>query len=92
MKENIDGEGGVTVTPDITLLFPRTLLKKVTFIWMSLSETNFKNQHPFAPSIDRLDNSLGYTEANCKIIVFSLNAGKSNFNLGDCIKLANALC
>lgn len=59
---------------------------------MSLSETNFKNQHPFAPSIDRLDNSLGYTEANCKIIVFSLNAGKSNFNLGDCIKLANALC
>lgn len=30
--------------------------------------------NPFTPSIDRVDNSLGYTKENCRVIIFALNA------------------
>jgi len=32
---------------------------------------------PFLASVDRIDNRLGYTKDNCRLILWCLNAGKS---------------
>lgn len=34
------------------------------------------NGGPFAPSIDRIDNSKGYTEANCRVVIWAYNRAK----------------
>lgn len=39
----------------------------------------YKKMNPFAPSIDRLDNNLGYTEDNCQMVVWIYNNSKNNF-------------
>lgn len=32
---------------------------------------------PFSPSIDRIDNSKGYTQDNCRVVVWLLNRARS---------------
>ena len=32
------------------------------------------DRNPWAPSIDRIDSSLGYTENNCRIVCYAVNA------------------
>lgn len=39
----------------------------------------------FSPSIDRINNSLGYTNENCKIVCWCFNAGKNHFNINNFI-------
>lgn len=39
----------------------------------STDKKGFRN--PFAPSLDRRDNSQGYTEENCRVILWALNMG-----------------
>lgn len=43
--------------------------------------TKGKN-HPFAPSIDRRDPNRGYTEDNCKVVVWIHNRAKGDDDLG----------
>jgi hypothetical protein len=49
--------------------------------FMKRSDEGTKN--PFAPSIDRIDPRLGYTKANCRIIIFAMNAMLSDW--GECV-------
>ena len=42
-------------------------------------------------SIDRINNNLGYTPENCWLVCYSINAMKSNFDLGDVIKMCKSV-
>lgn len=35
-------------------------------------------RHPFLPSIDRIDSSKGYTPENCRVVLWMVNAAKSD--------------
>lgn len=44
---------------------------------------NYNNTQPFSPSIDRIDNSKGYTMDNCRIVVSILNHCKMHWTDAD---------
>lgn len=46
---------------------------------------------PWALSIDRTDNSKGYTKENCKVVVWLYNNCKNKYSEADIMKLARAL-
>jgi hypothetical protein len=50
-----------------------------------------KGQRPFGPSIDRVDNSLGYEPGNIEAVCFMYNIAKRNFPGDDVLFFANAL-
>lgn len=37
-------------------------------------------RHPFAPSIDRIDNNKGYTKDNCQVVVWMYNQMKNEYS------------
>jgi len=47
---------------------------------------------PWAPSLDRIDNSLGYTPNNSRVVVWMFNAAKGTTTDEDVLTLAEALC
>ena len=49
-------------------------------------------RNPFAATIDRVDNRKGYTQDNCKLVVWCYNAAKGCGEHEDVLKLARALC
>jgi hypothetical protein len=49
-----------------------------------------KKMNPFAPSIDRIDNDLGYTKDNCQMVVWIYNCSKNTFNSKDLYKMCKA--
>lgn len=48
-------------------------------------------QFPFAPSLDRIDSSKGYTMENTQVVVWIYNAAKSSFSHSDVLVLAKSL-
>lgn len=46
---------------------------EATGIPFELDVVGQRNAHPFAPSIDRRDFSLGYTMDNCQVVVYIHN-------------------
>lgn len=50
------------------------------------------DRSPFAPSLDRIDNTKGYTEDNTQVVVWMYNAAKHVFTANDVLTLAEALC
>lgn len=45
----------------------------VTATPFSLVEVGPRKQRPYAPSIDRIDNSLGYVQGNCRMVCTAAN-------------------
>jgi len=50
-----------------------------------------KKMNPFAPSIDRINNDLGYTEDNCQMVIWIYNCSKNTFDPKDLYKMCKAL-
>lgn len=38
-------------------------------------------RNPFAPSVDRIDSNRGYTQDNCRVILYCLNMGLGQWGL-----------
>jgi hypothetical protein len=38
------------------------------------------HRHPYAPSIDRIDSTKGYTKDNCRIVAWVYNQARSNYS------------
>ena len=56
------------------------------------AETRGKyRQDPWAASIDRIDNKKGYTQDNCRMVVWMLNRAKGYYTDKHLFKLASAL-
>ena len=50
-----------------------------------------KTRSPWAPSLDKIDPSQGYTEENTRVVVWMYNAAKNIFTDSDVMLLASAL-
>ena len=44
--------------------------------------------NPWAPSIDRIDPSKGYTEDNCEVVIWMYNSCKHSFDHDDVVQFA----
>ncbi len=49
------------------------------------------NRNPWFPSIDRIDSSLGYTEANCQMVCTIYNLAKADWADADVLEMAKWL-
>lgn len=45
----------------------------------------------FRPSVDRIDNSKGYTKDNCRVVAVIYNKAKSDYNDEDVLKMAKSM-
>lgn len=48
-------------------------------------------RRPFVPSIDRKDNSIGYTKDNCRIVCCAVNIAMNEFGEDVFLEIANAI-
>lgn len=46
---------------------------------------------PFSPSIDRIDSALGYTQTNCRFVLFAINSLKGTGTDEQMLQIAQAL-
>lgn len=58
--------------------------------FVMLADVRFKNR-PFAPSIDRIDNSLGYSMSNCRLVCIAVNLALNEWGLETLQKIAAGL-
>jgi hypothetical protein len=50
-----------------------------------------KGWNAYSPSIDRIDNALGYTTENCQMVLWAVNRFKAQDHLDDMLKIACAI-
>ena len=50
---------------------------EVTKLKFDLTGGTRSRKRPFTPSIDRKDPNVGYTEPNCRLVIWAYNAAKS---------------
>lgn len=64
---------------------------EVTGIPMELSKPPGSRFHPWAPSVDRVDSKLGYTQGNCRVVCWIYNMAKSEWSDEVVVTFAKAL-
>lgn len=64
---------------------------EVTGIPLELSKPPGSRFHPWAPSVDRIDSKLGYTQDNCRVVCWIYNMAKSEWSDEVVMTFAKAL-
>ena len=64
---------------------------EVTGLPLELQISKIGQIHPWGPSVDRIDSSLGYTKQNCQIVCWAYNMAKSDWNHDVVQRLAQAI-
>ncbi len=64
---------------------------EVTELKFDLIGGTRSRKHPFMPSIDRKDPNVGYTEPNCRLVIWADNAAKSTWSDKTVLTVAEAL-
>ncbi len=62
----------------------------VSGIKFHISDTNI-SRNPWAPSIDRIDNRLGYVPGNIRMVCLAANIAMSNWGYDILLRLANGI-
>lgn len=63
---------------------------EATGIDLVLEYEEDRTRSPFRPSIDRIDNSKGYTKDNCRIVCFMFNIAKGENTDAEVFSMAKA--
>lgn len=53
------------------------------------ADRDFRTRHPYAPSLDRIDSSRGYTKDNVRVIAYALNVMLLDWGVGVFERVAN---
>lgn len=64
---------------------------EVTGIPLELGKPPGSRFHPWAPSVDRIDSKLGYTQGNCRVVCWIYNMAKSEWSDEVVMTFAKAL-
>jgi hypothetical protein len=64
---------------------------EVTGLPFELDKPDGYRFYPWAPSVDRIDCKRGYTQDNCRLVVWIYNMAKSEWCDEDVLKMARAL-
>lgn len=65
-------------------------LTGIAFDYKSDAKAGYGRRRPYTPSIDRIDNSKGYTKENCRIIISAMNIALNEWGEEMFLKLAQA--
>lgn len=60
------------------------------FEWLQYEGGRKGRRSLFSPSVDRIDNSRGYTKDNCRMVVWGVNLLKNNQNEEDALIVATS--
>jgi hypothetical protein len=64
---------------------------RISGIKFSSEDYRQTGRRPLIPSVDRIDSRGNYTEANCRLIVYALNAAKNEWDDDLLLTVANGL-
>lgn len=63
----------------------------VTGIHFRIEDRQGQRTTPYRPSIDRIDNNLGYVESNVQLVLLAVNLGKADFDLDTYLEVCRAI-
>jgi hypothetical protein len=79
----------------IDLAWVRAKLEKgvcdLTGIPFVMDTRRLEHRNPYSPSLDRRDNTKGYTKENCRVILWALNMGFADWGQEIYLKIARSL-
>lgn len=92
VKQRCD-KAGLPFDLDIDWLLPRYLAAKceVTGLPLNLFGVGTVGERPWGPSLDRVDQTAGYTKDNVLLVCWMLNRAKGSGSMSDVLLLAKAL-
>ena len=63
----------------------------LSFVIKKQQDLNTSESNPYAPSIDKIDPSKGYTEDNCQMVIIAYNKFKSDYKETDILNIAKSI-